>query len=164
MSELNHSRRKFMKNVGLGVSLAATAPLSVGTATAQTIDHSKTKQLMETEVLVVGGGPAGIGAAIGAAKTGVETLLIENNGFFGGVASWGLGMPINQMRPASKPRSVVHELLIEKLVKLGYQAVHIGQHQLYCNVDYLKVAILDALEEVGCKYLVHMPYVRMRLT
>ena len=157
MNERNHSRREMLKQAGLGLGLAASTTLTAGTTHAA--ERSKTKSLMDTDVLVVGGGPAGIGAAIGAAKTGVETLLIENNGFFGGVASWGLGMPINQMRPASKPRSVVHELLIEKLVKLGDQAVHIGQHQLYCNVDYLKVAILDALEEVGCKYLVHMPAV-----
>jgi hypothetical protein len=65
-------------------------------------------------------------------------------------------MPINQMRPQSKPRSAVHELLIEKLLAYGEQAVYIGQHQLYCNVDYLKVAVLDALDEVGCKYLVHL--------
>ncbi len=111
---------------------------------------------MTTDVLVVGGGPAGIGAALGAARAGAKTLLIESCGFFGGVAAWSLGMPINQMRPESKPRSVVHELIIEKLLAYGKQAVHIGQHQLYCNVDYLKVAVLDALDEVGCKYLVHL--------
>jgi ribulose 1,5-bisphosphate synthetase/thiazole synthase len=110
----------------------------------------------EPQVLIVGGGPAGIGAALGAARTGVRTLLIESCGFFGGVAAWSLGMPINQMRPESKPRSQVHELLIQKLVAYGDQAVYIGQHQLYCNVDYLKVAVLDALEEVGCKFLVHL--------
>ena len=112
-------------------------------------------QVWKTDVLVVGGGPAGIGAAIGAAKKGADTLLIENNAFFGGIASFCLGMPINQMRPTSKPRSDVHELVIEKLLNYGDRAVKIGQHQLWCNVEYLKVAILDALDEVGCKYLVH---------
>jgi ribulose 1,5-bisphosphate synthetase/thiazole synthase len=154
MNALKNSRRTLLKQAGLGLGLAATAPLSVGTAHAT--ERSKTKQLVETDVLVVGGGPAGIGAALGAARTGCKTLLIESCGFFGGVASWSLGMPINQMRPESKARSVVHELLIQKLLNYGDQAVHIGQHQLYCNVDYLKVAILDALEEVGCKYLVHL--------
>ena len=154
MNERNHSRRGLLKQAGLGLGLAASAKLSVGTAHAA--ERSKTKQLMETDVLVVGGGPAGIGAALGAARTGIKTLLIESCGFFGGVASWSLGMPINQMRPESKARSVVHELLIKKLLSYGDQAVHIGEHQLYCNVDYLKVAILDALEEVGCKYLVHL--------
>jgi len=33
--------------------------------------------------------------------------------------------------------------------------VRIGVHQLWCNVDYLKVAVLDALDQVGCRYLVH---------
>ncbi len=152
-------RRKFLFSGGL-----ATIGLGTSTCLNSSVEKAAGAKknepiLLKTQVLVVGGGPAGIGAAIGAARTGVETLLIEDSGFFGGVASWGLGMPINQMRPQSKPRSVVHELLIEKLLKLGDQAVHIGQHQLYCNVDYLKVAVLDALEEAGCKYLVHMPAV-----
>ena len=117
------------------------------------------RQIHETDVLIVGGGPAGIGAAIGAAKRGANTLLIENNAFFGGIASFCLGMPINQMRPTSTPRSDIHELVIEKLLSYGDLAVKIGKHQLWCNVEYLKVAVLDALDEVGCKYLVHTPAV-----
>lgn len=117
------------------------------------------RQIYKTDVLVVGGGPAGIGAAIGAAKKGADTLLIENHAFFGGIASFCLGMPINQMRPGSKPRSDVHELVIGKLLNYGDLAVKIGKHELWCNVEYLKVAVLDALDEVGCKYLVHTPAV-----
>jgi hypothetical protein len=60
------------------------------------------------------------------------------------------------MRPQSKPRSKVHELVISKLRAYGDQALLMGQHQMYCNVEYLKVAILDALDEAGCKYFVHM--------
>ena len=117
------------------------------------------KQSYETNVLVVGGGPAGIGAAVAAARRGADTLLIENNAFFGGIASFCLGMPMNQMRPASMPRSQVHELVIEKLLNYGNAAVKIGKHQLWCNVEYLKVAVLDALDEVGCRYFVHSPAV-----
>ncbi|MGQ9731789.1 MAG: FAD-dependent oxidoreductase [Candidatus Zipacnadales bacterium] len=39
------------------------------------------------EVVVAGAGPAGIGAACGAAKLGARTLLIERYGFPGGVAT-----------------------------------------------------------------------------
>lgn len=39
------------------------------------------------DVLVAGGGPAGIGAALGAARAGAKTLLVERNGFLGGVAT-----------------------------------------------------------------------------
>jgi ribulose 1,5-bisphosphate synthetase/thiazole synthase len=41
--------------------------------------------LAETEVLVVGGGPAGLAAAIAARRAGAETLLLERYGFYGGV-------------------------------------------------------------------------------
>jgi hypothetical protein len=107
-------------------------------------------------VLVVGGGPAGIGAALGAARKGVKTLLVENHAFFGGVGAWALGMPINQVRPNGKPRSAVHELLVRKLEAYGDQAVRTGKHEFWCNVEYLKVAVLDALDEAGCRYLVHV--------
>jgi len=107
-------------------------------------------------IATIGGGPAGIGAALGAARAGAKTLLVENHSFFGGVAAWAMGMPINQVRPGGKPRSAVHELLIRKLTAYGDQAVAMGQHELWCNVEYLKVAILDALDEAGVPYLVHV--------
>ena len=41
--------------------------------------------LTEMEVIVVGGGPAGISAALAAAREGVDTILLERYGYFGGV-------------------------------------------------------------------------------
>ena len=39
------------------------------------------------DVIVVGGGPAGIMAAMASGKLGADTLLIEKNGFLGGAAT-----------------------------------------------------------------------------
>ena len=44
-------------------------------------------ETIETEVLVVGAGAAGICAAISAARNGANTLLIEYQGFLGGISS-----------------------------------------------------------------------------
>lgn len=44
----------------------------------------------EYDILVLGSGPAGIGAAISAARMGVKTLLIENGSDVGGIATIGL--------------------------------------------------------------------------
>jgi hypothetical protein len=151
------NRRRFLKAAGAAVAGAGAVSTLTPSASAQSHLTIRKQAAIsyKPDVLVVGGGPAGIGAALGAAAGGANTLLIEHHAFFGGVAAWCLGMPINQMRPGSKPRSKVHELILEKLRAYGDQAVRIGQHQLWCNVDYLKVAILDALDHVDCKYLVH---------
>ena len=46
------------------------------------------------DVIVVGAGPAGIGAAIGAARAGADTLLVEQYGFAGGMWTAGLVNPV----------------------------------------------------------------------
>ena len=146
------SRRKFFTTTGL-----ATAGLAIsgkGYAGASAV-MKKHEVLESVDVLVVGGGPAGIGAALGAAWKGARTMIIENQSFFGGVAACSLGMQINQIRPNGLPRSVIHEEFINKIATYGDQSIRYGKHEIWCNVEYMKVAILDALEESGCKYLLH---------
>src|ERR671919_2238668 len=48
----------------------------------------------QTGVLVVGGGPAGLGAALGAADAGADVILAERYGFLGGNATVALVMPL----------------------------------------------------------------------
>lgn len=46
--------------------------------------------LHETDVLVVGGGPAGFAAAVAAARAGAKTALVERYGYLGGLWTGGL--------------------------------------------------------------------------
>ena len=50
----------------------------------------KAPVIAETDVLVIGGGPAGIGAAVGAAGAGANVILAERYGFPGGNATAAL--------------------------------------------------------------------------
>ena len=47
------------------------------------------------DVVVCGGGPAGVFAAIAAAREGAKVALIERYGFLGGMATAGLVMPLS---------------------------------------------------------------------
>ena len=61
-------------------------------STANSIAWSVSRSLplvAEADVIVVGGGPGGIGAAVMAARAGARTLLIERYGALGGMASFG---------------------------------------------------------------------------
>jgi ribulose 1,5-bisphosphate synthetase/thiazole synthase len=140
----------------MGITRRQFVPAGLAGASAAVAAQSARPVLDTVDVLVVGGGPAGIGAALGAARAGARTLLIENHSFFGGVAAWSVGMQMNQMRPFGRPRSAVHELLIEKLTAYGPHAVALGEHEVWSHVEYLKVAVLDALDAAGASYLVHM--------
>lgn len=48
---------------------------------------------LQTDVVVAGGGPAGVAAAVAAARLGARTLLVERYGFLGGNATAGLVGP-----------------------------------------------------------------------
>ncbi|MFQ5416680.1 MAG: FAD-dependent oxidoreductase [Gaiellales bacterium] len=50
----------------------------------------QTVVLKRTEVLVVGGGSAGVSAAVAAARSGAEVTLVERYGSLGGLATGGL--------------------------------------------------------------------------
>jgi glycine/D-amino acid oxidase-like deaminating enzyme len=51
----------------------------------------------ETDVLVVGGGPAGQAAAVAAARAGAGVTLLERYGYLGGLASGGMVLVLDDM-------------------------------------------------------------------
>jgi hypothetical protein len=65
----------------------------------RTIDEpgQKTPVVAETDVLVVGGGPAGQAAAVAAARAGAQVTLLERYGYLGGLASGGMVLVLDDM-------------------------------------------------------------------
>ena len=57
----------------------------------------ETPVVAETDVLVVGGGPAGQSAAVAAARAGAEVTLLERYGYLGGLASGGMVLVLDDM-------------------------------------------------------------------
>src|SRR5512147_746880 len=57
----------------------------------------------DVDVIVVGGGPAGLAAAIASARVGARTVLIEQFGYLGGTATAALMACINGFRNQVEP-------------------------------------------------------------
>ncbi len=64
------------------------------------------KKSVEYDVIVVGGGPAGVSAAMAAGRLGVSVLLIEKTNCFGGMLTNGL---VGMMRCAGDGGGIVRE-------------------------------------------------------
>jgi flavin-dependent dehydrogenase len=79
---------------------------------------------LETDILVVGGGAAGVAAAVTAARQGLRVVLLERYGFCGGGAVAGLsgticGMYEASNHPNARPNQIVHGFLDEFVQHLG---------------------------------------------
>ena len=67
----------------------------------------------EADVVVAGGGPGGLPAAISAARHGAHVVLIERYGFLGGLATAGLVVPILGHTASRSATPIVEGLLRE---------------------------------------------------
>lgn len=74
----------------------------------------------ETDVLVVGGGPAGVAAAVEARRQGASALITERYPYLGGMASGGMVLVIDDMMDG--PQQTVLGLAqeyVERLERIG---------------------------------------------
>jgi len=132
------------------------------------------------DVVIVGGGPSGIGAAVGAAAAGAEVVLAERYGFLGGNATAALVMPLmswhNEVRGArargdDEPLRLLPSDhgpgepvvagallgLMDRLLKSG-GAIAPSEETGYTvpiDPEAYKSAALDLLDSAGVKYLMH---------
>ncbi|MCL2320284.1 MAG: FAD-dependent oxidoreductase [Treponema sp.] len=129
----------------------------------QAIEAALPKDGETFDVIVAGGGPAGIGAALAASVNGARTLLLEDKAFFGGVAAVSGWMPMNRLLLNGGSRGGVHELFVNKLRSFGTDGCREGKTSwvdgdgLHVHPDYLRLGVMELLEETGCAYLIHSP-------
>ena len=110
----------------------------------------------EADVLVVGGGPAGVAAAFAAARSGAKTLIVEQFNCLGGVATAGGHGHICLYSAWADTTRVVGGIPYEMAVrvsKAGY-----GAHNTSCvdfEVEGMKLVLEQMAEECGCQLLYH---------
>jgi hypothetical protein len=122
------------------------------------------------DVIVAGGGPAGIGAALGAAINGADTLILEARSQFGGTATAAMWMEINFLFKDNQEtsRGGVHAILIDAIRDWGEDASRPGDRSpdrpgsggnLNVHPEYLKKVLFDLFEQYDVDYQLYSPVV-----
>lgn len=114
-------------------------------------ENNKLPLLYDVDVLVCGGGPAGIGAAIRAARLGVSVMIIETQGCLGGIATAGM-MSHWGGRSSSKVMTEIWDLAYEKAQDIGWENDgQCGKDAIYHEVQ--KIVIEEMIKREGIKVL-----------
>ncbi|MGQ9909411.1 MAG: FAD-dependent oxidoreductase [Candidatus Flexifilum sp.] len=118
--------------------------------------------IAEADVVVVGSGSAGSTAAIAAARTGADTLLIERYGFLGGTSTMVLDTFYGFYTPASDAVRVVGGIpweIVERLYSYGMVIERPSSYGAGQAVTYdpttLKVVWEQTAEAAGVRLLLH---------
>ena len=114
----------------------------------------------EVDVLVVGGGPAGIMAARAAAGKGLRVMLIESRGYLGGNLTIGLPILGYLGRKGNQIIKGLPQLFIDRLRARGAAGEH-RPCKLHVSLTIIdpeeaKTVALEMLQEVGVEVLMYV--------
>jgi len=111
----------------------------------------------DVDVVVAGGGPSGVNAAIAAARNGASTLLVERYGYLGGMitgahVTWYLGM-------GNGVSQTIQGLAEEFIARLGEVGGLTSERNASgdCNSDaeFVKWLSVEVAQEAGADILLH---------
>ena len=122
-------------------------------------ENLRTPVIGEADVVVLGGGPAGVTAAIAAARLGAEVIMIERWGHLGGQATGGLVIEFfgasdgPTFEWGRKIKAGIYEETVDRL--RPYAAVTRFPDVLI-QPEYLKLVYQQMVIEAGVKPMAHL--------
>ncbi len=177
---LGRLRRRAFLRASLGSAAAGMAAAIDAGATPQRRNYPTCREVLETpivarhQVVIAGGGPSGVIAAIAAARSGADTLLLERYGFLGGNGTAGLMTCYNGFRNQRPPEALqtvkgIPAEFIAELVRLGGVADKVNYemtvphnvqrgdlpYAVPFDPEAAKIACLNLIRKEGVKLRLH---------
>jgi len=123
------------------------------------------KQNLTYDVVIIGGGPAGTVAAIASARCGAKTLLVEQNGYLGGMLTMaGTGPQMTFHAGSTQVVQGIAEEIVARLVKEGFSPGHMEDFVGYASsvtpfdAEGMKLILETMVKEAGADLLYHTVY------
>lgn len=146
------SRRLFLKRSSAGALALALASGEVFAADSLSVGDSGKVY----DVIVCGGGPSGIMAAIAAARAGVRVALVERYGFLGGMATTGYVAPLSEF--GFEGQRVIGGIpweFIQRLEDLGGAFVEWPKGNVDFDIELYKLCAQRMVLEAGVELFTH---------
>lgn len=106
------------------------------------------------DVLVCGGGPGGLCAAVSAARNGADTMLVERYGYLGGMATAGLVYPF--MTRFAGGEQIIDGIFQEIIERLDARGGYGGPDRpAMFDAEVLKIVADEICTDSGVKLLFH---------
>jgi hypothetical protein len=163
------NRRAFSRN--LMIFGAAGTPAGAAPAPEWYEEPARKLPVRQCDVVVAGGGTAGVAAAIAAARQGARTVLIESKGYPGGTVVEGgtaLHSFFNLWKafPGVAKRQIVRGIpqqIVDRLVQAGGTSGHAEMSKGYdydsvctaIDTEVYKLVVFEMLAEAGVTILVN---------
>lgn len=147
-------RRNFLKQTAASIGIAGMIPMAADAAAPTNSQGERTadqwqqlgtgttglprrKKTLQFDVAVVGGGLAGVCAAVAAARNGAKTVLIQDRPVLGGNASSEIRVNVNgvsHLKPKWLPEretGIIEEILIENRFMNPQESYSVWDHVIY---------------------------------
>ena len=122
-------------------------------------------QILKFDVVVLGGGPGGVVAAIAAARAGAKTLLVEREGYLGGaLTSCGVGPMMTFHAGETQVICGLAGEMVDRLMARRYSPGHMEDFVGYTSTvtpfdaEGMKIVWEDMAVEAGVTLLYHAVY------
>ncbi|WP_313155663.1 FAD-dependent oxidoreductase [Lacrimispora sp.] len=123
------------------------------------------KQNLTYDVVIIGGGPAGTVAAIASARSGARTLLVEQNGYLGGMLTMaGTGPQMTFHAGSTQVVQGIAEEIVARMVREGFSPGHMEDFVGYASsvtpfdAEGMKLILETMVKEAGADLLYHTVY------